>query len=234
MSLKAAGHPGIHMRKVLIVEGDLVKATTLRRGLVAEGYEVLWARDAQTGVRLAAEGEVDLVVLGSSHASSGDAEVYDQLKGGDSGAQIIVPVRAGRPDLHGVPRNGSGEHEIDLVEVIARVGAVLDDRPAEREAVDRIAFGDVEIDFRTHTATRAGRALDLSSREFEILHYLIERRGAVVTREELLRGVWGNHGSSLTRTVDVHIAKLRKKIGDPPHQPRYIVTVHRSGYKFIG
>ena len=67
-----------------------------------------------------------------------------------------------------------------------------------------------------------------------MLRYLVERRGTVVTREELLRVVWGNHGSSLTRTVDVHIAKLRKKLGDPPHAPRHIVTVHRSGYKFVG
>ncbi len=221
------------MRKVLIVEGDLVKATALRRGLVAEGYEVLWARDAQTGVRLAADGEVDLVVLGSSHTSSGGADVYDRLKGDDDGAQIIVPVRNAR---EGFPRasNGTNGHEVDLVEVIARVGSVLEDRVGEREAVDRIGFGDVAIDFRTHTATRGARPLELSSREFEILRFLIERRGQVVTREELLRAVWGNHGSSLTRTVDVHIAKLRKKIGDPPHQPRYIVTVHRSGYKFIG
>ncbi len=221
------------MRKVLIVEGDLVKATALRRGLVAEGYEVLWARDAQTGVRLAADGEVDLVVLGSSHTSSGGADVYDRLKGDDDGAQIIVPVRGAR---EGVPRssNGANGAEVDLVEVIARVGSVLEDRVGEREVVDRIGFGDVAIDFRTHTATRGARPLELSSREFEILRFLIERRGQVVTREELLRAVWGNHGSSLTRTVDVHIAKLRKKIGDPPHQPRYIVTVHRSGYKFIG
>lgn len=226
------------MRKVLIVEGDLIKATTLRRGLVAEGYEVLWARDAQTGVRLAAEGEVDLVVLGSSHASSGEAEVYDRLKGNGGGAQIIVPVRPGRQSQtargYDDSARSSNGTEIDLVEVIARVGAVLDDRPAEPQAIEHVTFGDVEVDFRTHTATRGGRPLELSSREFEILKYLIERRGTVVTREELLRRVWGNSGSSLTRTVDVHIAKLRKKIGDPPHQPRYIVTVHRSGYKFIG
>jgi two-component system alkaline phosphatase synthesis response regulator PhoP len=222
------------MRKVLIVEGDLVKATALRRGLAAEGYHVLWAQDAQTGVRLAAEGEVDLVVLGSSHASSGGADVYDRLKGTDGGAQIIVPVRGGRGDNGRAHPNGSGERELDLVEVIARVGAVLGERDSEPESVDRVAFGDVEVDFRTHTASRGGRPLDLSSREFEILRHLVERRGAVVTREELLRAVWGNHGSSLTRTVDVHIAKLRRKIGDPPHQPRYIVTVHRSGYKFIG
>jgi DNA-binding response OmpR family regulator len=221
------------MRKVLIVEGDLVKATALRRGLAAEGYHVLWARDAQTGVRLAAEGEVDLVVLGSSQTGSGEPDVYERLKGEEGGAQIIVPVRSARGET-GRRVNGTAEAELDLVEVVARVGAVLGDRPEEHEPVDRIAFGDVVVDFRTHMATRGDAPLELSSREVEILRYLVERRGSVVTREELLRAVWGNHGSSLTRTVDVHIAKLRKKIGDPVQHPRHIVTVHRSGYKFVG
>lgn len=221
------------MRKVLIVEGDLVKATALRRGLVAEGYQVLWARDAHTGVRLAAEGEVDLVVLGSSSAETGERNVYDQLKGDEGGAQIIVPVRGGRDEPARGPSTAPTERELDLVEVIARVGAVLGDRTEDREAVDRVAFGDVEVNFRTHTAVRQGRPLDLSSREIEILRFLVERRGRVVTREDLLRGVWGSNGASLTRTVDVHIAKLRKKIGDPTTGPRYIITVHRSGYKFV-
>jgi two-component system alkaline phosphatase synthesis response regulator PhoP len=224
------------MRKVLIVEGDLVKATALRRGLVAEGYQVLWARDAHTGVRLAAEGEVDLVVLGSSAGDAGEAgerTVYERLKGDDGGAQIIVPVRGSRDEPARGPWSEPTERELDLVEVIARVGAVLGDRPEEHETVDRVTFGDVEVNFRTHAASRGGRPLDLSSREIEILRFLVERRGRVVTREDLLRGVWGSNGASLTRTVDVHIAKLRKKIGDPTTGPRYIITVHRSGYKFV-
>ena len=99
------------MRKVLIVEEDLMKATVLRRGLVAEGYEVLWARDAQTGIRLAAEGEVDLVVLGASHANSGESDVYDRLRGEAGGAQIIVPVR------NSGSHNGEIEGDLDLIEV---------------------------------------------------------------------------------------------------------------------
>ena len=207
------------MRRVLIVEEDLARATALRRGLVSEGYDVLWARDAETGVRLAAEGEVDLVVLSAKHADESSAT-------GPETAQIIVPVRS---------KNGTGAHgELDLVDVISRVGSILEGTTPTRSTVERYAFGDVEIDFASYRAVRAGTPLDLSTREFEILHFLIDRRGEIVSREELLRAVWDNHGSGVTRTVDVHIAKLRKKIGDPPSQPRYILTVHRSGYKFIG
>lgn len=213
------------MRRVLIVEGDLARATALRRGLAAEGYEVMWARDAETGIRLAAEGEVDLVVLGSTPANGAAPAAFGRLRGEAGLAQIIVPVReSGRCGDDGLPH-------VDLVDVIARVGAVVGD--SGRAAVGHYAFGDVEVDFRAYRATRGGEPLDLSTREFEILRFLVERRGETVTREELLRAVWGNHGSTLTRTVDVHIAKLRKKIGDPPSAPRYIVTVHRSGYKFV-
>ena len=81
-------------------------------------------------------------------------------------------------------------------------------------------------------AERAGA--EASPREFEILRFLVDRRDRVVSREELLCGVWGNKGANLTRTVDVHIAKLRKKIGDDPHAPAVILTVHRAGYRFVG
>lgn len=212
------------MQKVLIVEGDLLKATALRRGLAAEGYSVLWAQDTQTGIRLAAEGEVDLVVLGSWTSGSGEQNMYEQLKGSNGSTQIIVP-------LH-VPDDAT-EPELHLVDVVARVGDVLSGKDRHHAPIRNYSFGDVEVDFASYVASRNGRQLDLSSREFEIIRLLVERRGNVVTREELLRRVWGTNGASLTRTVDVHIAKLRKKIGDPPQNPRYIVTVHRCGYKFI-
>jgi two-component system alkaline phosphatase synthesis response regulator PhoP len=146
------------------------------------------------------------------------------LRNGSGTTQLIVPVHEG-PNKESPP--------LDLVDVISRVGDVLGGRDRATEQVRTYRFGDVEVDFSSYTATRAGHRLDLSSREFEIIRLLVERRGHVVTREELLRCVWGTIGSSLTRTVDVHIAKLRKKIGDPPQNPRYIVTIHRSGYKFI-
>lgn len=213
------------MQTVLIVEADLGRATALRRGLAAEGYEVIWARDADTGILLAAEGEVDLVVLGPAHVNGAAGDSPDWIKVAEGTAQIIVPVRAGA----NTGRNGES-----LVDVIAKVGAVLRERTEEPPPLEQCCFGDVEIDFTTYRATKGDEPLELSTREFEILRYLVERRGETVSREELLRSVWSSPGSSVTRTVDVHIAKLRKKIGDPPHQPRYILTVHRSGYKFVG
>ena len=95
-------------------------------------------------------------------------------------------------------------------------------------------FGEVEIDFGRSEAHKAGEPITLSPREFKLMGFLIEHRGEVLTRERLLDAVWGYDNVPFTRTVDMHIAKLRKKIEDKPHDPEFIVTVHRVGYKFTG
>jgi DNA-binding response OmpR family regulator len=92
----------------------------------------------------------------------------------------------------------------------------------------------VTLDFRRREATRRGAPLELSSREFAILEYLVARRGDVVTREQLLQAVWGYESVPFTRTVDVHIAKLRRKIEPDQVEPRFLLTVHRVGYRFTG
>jgi DNA-binding response OmpR family regulator len=92
----------------------------------------------------------------------------------------------------------------------------------------------VEINFKTFEASKGGQAIELSPREFKMMKYFAEHRGEVVTRDQLLDHVWGYEGLPLTRTVDMHIAKLRQKIEDIPSDPRHIITVHRVGYKFTG
>ena len=96
-------------------------------------------------------------------------------------------------------------------------------------------FGDVEVDFRKGEARKNGQLLDLSARELRLLEYFVGHRGEVVSRETLLDAVWGYDSAPLTRTVDMHVAKLRKKIEDPRRaEPRFLITIHRLGYKFTG
>ena len=90
------------------------------------------------------------------------------------------------------------------------------------------------VDFKRHEATKAGRPIELSPREFQLLAFFVQHRGEIVTRERLLDTVWEYNAIPFTRTVDMHIAKLRKKIEDDPADPRHVVTVHRLGYKFTG
>jgi len=92
----------------------------------------------------------------------------------------------------------------------------------------------VVVDIRRHSATRCEEKLDLTAREYRLLAYFARHRGRVVTREELLDAVWEYRHAPLTRTVDMHVAKLRKKIEPDPHAPRYLLTVHGLGYKFTG
>jgi two-component system alkaline phosphatase synthesis response regulator PhoP len=118
-------------------------------------------------------------------------------------------------------------------ELLARVRAILRRSDGSKRRLSRYRFDDVELDFETYRGTRAGQALDMSPREFELLRYLIERKGETVTRERLLEDVWGYENYPSTRTVDTHIAKLRAKIGDSGSEPRHILTIHGSGYKFV-
>jgi DNA-binding response OmpR family regulator len=122
------------------------------------------------------------------------------------------------------------------MELLARAEAVLrrSGGPATAAQPDSYRFGEVCVDFRRHEATREGQSIDLSPREFQLLAFFIEHRGEIVTRETLLDTVWDYNAIPFTRTVDMHIAKLRKKVEENPAEPRHIITVHRLGYKFTG
>ena len=122
----------------------------------------------------------------------------------------------------------------EMAELLARVEAHLRRAPAVPHPVEGYVFGDLRVDFRKAEALREGVALDLSAREFQLLRYFVEHRGATLTREELLNEVWGYNSMPSTRTVDVHVAWLRQKIEPNPRHPQFILTVHGMGYKFAG
>ena len=115
-----------------------------------------------------------------------------------------------------------------------RPGAGAARRLAIRTTGPEFTFGDVTVNVRQRLVTRKGRHVPLSAREFELLRYLVAHRNEVVSREQLLRDVWGYHQLSVTRTVDNYVAKLRNQLEPRPHEPRYIVTVHGSGYQLLG
>ena len=223
--------------RVLIVEDDPAMAIALRDGFAYEGATVVLAEDGAAGLRLAGEQEVDVVIL-------------DVMLPKVSGLDVCAELRRTRPELPIIMLTARGQEAdkvegltagaddyvtkpFSFVELLARVAAVR--RRANRQApARRLRFGDVDLDFDRLRATRAGAPLDLSPREFAILECLVARRGQVVSREDLLRQVWGYHRLTLTRTVDMHIVKLRRKIEPNPSEPAYVVTVHGEGYKFTG
>lgn len=226
------------MRKVLIVEDDQAMAVALRDGFTYEGYTVQVARDGAAGLRLATEKGLDLVILDVMLPRMSGLDVCKQLRSvGNSTPIIMLTARGQEIDKVLGLKTGADDYvtkPFSFLELMARVEAVLRRAQRPAETIERVQFGDVDLNFKAFEATKSGFPLELSPREFKIMKYFIEHRGEVVTRDQLLDAVWGYDGLPLTRTVDMHIAKLRQKIEDTPGDPRFIITVHRCGYKFTG
>ena len=226
------------MRKVLIVEDDQAMAVALRDGFTYEGYAVQVARDGATGLRMATEKGHDLVILDVMLPRMSGLDVCRQLRSAGNDTPVIMLTARGQEidKVLGL-KTGADDYvtkPFSFLELMARVEAVLRRASKATEQVERVEFGDVEINFKTFEASKGGQTIELSPREFKMMKYFAEHRGEVVTRDQLLDHVWGYEGLPLTRTVDMHIAKLRQKIEDIPSDPRHIITVHRVGYKFTG
>jgi DNA-binding response OmpR family regulator len=145
-----------------------------------------------------------------------------RLEGGETGAlTFTLPATA---EARITP--------FEMAELLERVEACLRVRPETAPAAYR--FGSVEVDFRRAEVRRSGTLVALAAKELRLLRYFVQHRGELLTRNELLDGVWGYDAMPLTRTVDVHVAWLRKKLEPEPRQPRFILTVHKLGYKFVG
>jgi len=226
--------------RVLIVEDDEAMSIALRDGFQYEGYSVTVAKDGEAGLKLATEDEPDLILLDVMLPKMTGLDICKQLRGDGNGVPIIMLTARGQEidKVLGL-KLGADDYitkPFGFMELLARAEAVLrrTRTPAAAAAPESYRFGEVAIDFKRHEAKKAGQPIDLSPREFQLLAYFIQHRREIVTREKLLDTVWDYNAIPFTRTVDMHIAKLRKKIEDNPSDPRHIVTVHRLGYKFMG
>lgn len=225
------------MRKVLIVEDDDAMATALRDGFELEGYSVAVARDGAQGLRLAQDG-ADLLILDVMLPKLSGIDICRRIREAGSAMPVIMLTARGQEidKVLGL-RSGADDYvtkPFGFMELMARVEAVLRRANGGHATAQSYTFGDVAVDFRRAEASKAGVPIELSPRELRLLQYFIEHRGQVISRDQLLQGVWDYAAATLTRTLDTHVATLRKKIEDVPGNPRWIVTVHRIGYKFTG
>jgi two-component system alkaline phosphatase synthesis response regulator PhoP len=239
-------------RRVLIVEDDESMSIALRDGFEYEGYSVSLARDGEAGLELARSERPDLILLDVMLPRRTGLDLCRELRGGGDAVPIIMLTARGQEidKVLGL-KTGADDYitkPFGFMELLARAEAVLRrsggrsdqaGRPGGaaapgEPALETYGFADVTLDFKFHEARKGSRRLDLSPREFELMRFFIDHRGEVITRERLLDAVWDYNTIPLTRTVDMHIAKLRKKIEDNPADPCHIVTVHRLGYKFTG
>ncbi|HKY31024.1 MAG TPA: response regulator transcription factor [Candidatus Polarisedimenticolia bacterium] len=227
------------MDRILIVDDQEELLNGLAVNFRREGYDVLTSTRGETALSLAAREAPDLIVLDVMLPGMSGLDVCRELRRTGVEAPIIMLTARGE-EIDRVVGLEIGADDyltkpFSLRELLARVRARLRRRPAARSSVpERYRFGDVEIDFEKLRAERQGRALELSSKEFDLLGLLIRRRGEVLTRDEILRQVWGYEDPPLTRTVDTHILKLRQKVEADPANPSYILTVYGEGYRFAG
>lgn len=217
-------------KRILIVEDDQALARVLADNLRFSGYEVAHLADGGEVVTKVRTFAPDLVLLDVMLPNKDGFSLLGLIRQGGRTPVIMLTARDQKADkLEGLER-GADDYvtkPFDFEELQARMRAVL--RRA-RKMVVRIALGDAEVDFEAFKATRHGKDLKLSRREFDLLLYLAEREGGVVPRSELLREVWGFPEEPATRAVDYAIRRLRAKIEPDPRQPRHIHTVHGDGY----
>ena len=224
------------MKRILFVEDEAAFAVGVIDRLESEGYRVDWAQTGPAGYETAIAAPFDLIVLDVMlPGKSGFDVCRDLRRAGVNVPVLMLTARGEVVDRVVGLKLGADDYvqkNIEPIELMARVEALMRRSGGVAAASPATAeFGDVRVDLRRHEVTRSGQRLALSPVEFRLLEYLLDRRGTVVAREELLENVWGLQGDTLSRTVDVHIAGLRKKIEDDSRYPRFLLTVKGAGYK---
>jgi DNA-binding response OmpR family regulator len=222
----------------LVVEDEPQMRTLLTDNLEFEGYHVTAVESGEQALEELGRRAVSLVLVDVMLPGMSGFNLCEQLR--DRGTRvpiIILTARAHEQDrIRGLDLGADDyvSKPFSVRELLARVRAQVrrDDWRSTSDA--EFTFGDVKVNVRQRLVLRKGRRVPLSAREFELLRYLLVHRNEVVGREQLLRDVWGYNQLSVTRTVDNYIAKLRTRLEPRPHDPRYIVTVHGSGYQLIG
>lgn len=226
------------MAQILIVEDELQMQRGLKDNLEFEGYNVTIVDDGKKGLKIIQEQKFDLVLL-------------DVMLPGMSGFDLCKKVRSEGITTPIIMLTAKGE-EVDKVlglefgaddyitkpfalrELLARIKAVLRRTPSESiSTAGTIKLGQLEIDFEHYVAVKKGKPVSLTSKDFEIIRYLWKHQQQIITRDDLLKHVWGYDESISSRTVDNFIVKIRKLIEQNPSKPKHIITLHGTGYKLI-
>lgn len=225
------------MGKILIIEDEESIAMPLQDDLTLEGYRVQTARNGTRGLQMARENRYDLIILDIMLPELSGFQVLKTLRA----EKITTPVlmlTAKSTELDKVLGLELGADDyvtkpFSPRELLARVKAILRRAHAMDLEIDSIRFGDVEVDFRQYEAKKAGKAIDLTAVEFALLHLLVKHANEVLSRDKILDEIWGEEVYVTPRTVDTHVAHLRRKLEDDPARPKFILGVRGVGYKFV-
>jgi DNA-binding response OmpR family regulator len=224
--------------RILIVEDEPAMVAGLRDNFEYEGYDVISAADGVAGLERALADDPNLVVLDVMMPRMSGLDVCKQLKIQRPSLPIIMLTARGQ-EIDKVVGLELGADDyvtkpFSIRELMARVKAVLRRATPAAPAAEVYKFSDVEVNIRSNEVRRAGRPVELSAKEFALLAYFVAHPVETLSRDRLLDAVWGYENYPNTRTVDTHIVHLRQKLEPNPEEPRFILTVHGSGYKFVG
>jgi DNA-binding response OmpR family regulator len=223
--------------RILLVEDEVGVAIVVSDMLRAEGHQVEAVNEGNAGLRCATSSKFDLLILDVMLPGMNGFEIcHAARERGFDGAILMLTARGQIPDRVQGLKTGADDYLVkpfDPDELLARVGALL--RRVNKEQltpVMHIEFGDVSADFAKMEFHKAGVPVSLAAKEAELLRFLVNHRGQVVSRESILRNVWEGQQFITERTVDVHVAWLRQKLENNPQSPRHILTARGEGYRF--
>jgi two-component system, OmpR family, alkaline phosphatase synthesis response regulator PhoP len=225
---------------ILLIEDDPGFAEGLRQNLEFDGYRVTVASDVAASARAIAVAPPDLIILDLMLPDGNGYDVLRTIRERDSVTPVLL-LTALSEEAHKVRgfRLGADDYvtkPFGLLELLARIESLLRRSASGSFAVVRlppVRFGDVQVDRDHRKVTRAGAVVPLTPKEYALLAALISRNSAVVAREELLREVWGYDPEVVSRTLDTHLAELRRKLEKDPHHPRHILTLPKQGYRLV-
>jgi DNA-binding response OmpR family regulator len=225
------------MKRILIIEDDPAIVKGLQDSLEEEHYTTLTAMDGAAGLQMAIEEKPDLILLDLMLPTMNGQEICTKLRE----QKITVPIlmltsKKEETDKIVGLELGADDYitkPFSIRELHARIKAHLRRGEIMYKEVSTFSFGDIEIDFKKQKATKNGQPIQFSTKEYEILNFFIQHNDEVVSRDMLLDEVWGYDVFPTTRTVDNYILNLRKKIENNPSEPKHLLTVHKSGYRFM-
>ena len=224
------------MPRILIVDDEPEMLRGLEDNLRFEGYQTITAGDGKQGLALTLSEAPDLIVLDVMMPGMSGWDLCRELRRrGLDTPVIMLTARGAEVDRVLGLELGADDYvtkPFSLRELMARIRAVLR-RPGPRQKFEEFAFGDARLHLRARQAFKGGREVRLTRKEFDLLRYLVEHPGEVITRDRLLDEVWGYDRFPTTRTVDTHILRLRQKFEDDPEHPAHILTAHGQGYRFV-
>ena len=225
------------MKRILIIEDDPAILKGLNVALKEEHYEVQSETDGVFGYENARNHQFDMIILDLMLPGKNGQEICRDLRG-DGITTPIIMLTSKKEEADKVLGLEIGADDyvtkpFSILELKARIRAQLRRGDLDNGKKDIYQFGGIEINFKKQTAIRNSKSIKLSAKEYEILQFFLEREGEVISRDMLLNEIWGYDIFPTTRTIDTFILNLRKKIEDDPSNPKHIITVHKSGYRFL-